>query len=103
MANMSRTGRTVMISIALNLIVALAYWGYGYATAEERMKATCAAIIPGMSFAELKEFARHHDLLSPKRDSGLMYLAEGGSTGRHACKVILEQGIVKHSEHNYAD
>ena len=89
--------------MALLLSVGLSYWIYGYATAEERLKATCAAIKPGMSFAELKEFAPRHGLLSPKRDSGLMYLAEGRSFGRHACKVILEQGIVKHSEHNYAD
>ena len=103
LANMTRNSRTVMISIALALAVGLAYWIYGFATAEERMKATCAAIKPGMSFAELTEFARRHGLLSPKRDSGLMYLAEGRSLGRHACKVILEKGVVKHSEHNYAD
>ena len=100
---MSRNRRTVMISIALILTVGLGYWIHGYATAEERMKATCAAITPGMSFAELQEFARRHGLLSPKRDNGLMYLAESRSFGRHACKVILEQGIVKYSEHNYAD
>jgi hypothetical protein len=98
-----RTGRTVMISIALILVAGLAYWVYGYATAEQRMKATCAAIKPGMSFTELKEFARQRGLLSPQRDSGLMYLAEVRSFGRHACKVLLEQGIVKHAEHNYAD
>jgi hypothetical protein len=98
-----RAGRTVTISIALLLVAGVAYWVYGYATAEERMKATCAAIKPGMSFTELKEFARQRGLLSPNRDSGLMYLAEGRSFGRHACKVTLEQGIVTHSEHNYAD
>ena len=93
----------MVISITLILIGGLAYSVYGYMTAEERMKVTCASIKPGMSFADLKEFAQRHGLLSPKRDSGLMYLAESRSFGRHACKVILEQGIVKHSEHNYAD
>ena len=100
---MGRVRRTVGISIGLILVGGIAYWAYGYATAEDRMKATCAAIKPGMSFAELKEFALSHGLLTPKRDSGVMYLGEGRSFGRHACKVLLEQGVVKQSEHNYAD
>lgn len=81
----------------------MAYWVYGSVTAEARMKATCAAINPGMSFDELKEFALSRGLLAPKRDRGVMYLAEGRSFGRHACKVLLEQGVVKASEYNYAD
>jgi hypothetical protein len=100
---MSEIRRTVVLSIGLLLVGGIAYWVYGYATAEDRVKATCVAIKPGMAFAELKEFAISHDLLPPKRDSGVMYLAERRSFGRHACKVLLEQGIVKQSEHNYAD
>ncbi len=67
------------------------------------MEATCAAIKPGMSFGELKDFAARHGLLAPRRETGITYLAEGRSFGRHTCKVLLEQGIVKRSEHNYAD
>jgi len=100
---MTRAKRVVRISIVLMVIVGLAYWIYGLATAEQRMKATCATIKPGMPFAELKEFAQRHGLLTPGRDDGLMYLAETRSFGRHACKVLLERGVVKHSEHNYAD
>lgn len=95
--------RTVAISIALILVGGIVYQIYGYATGKDRMKATCAAIKPGMTVSELKEFAHSHGLHSPKRDSGLMYLAEARSFGRYACKVLLETGVVKQSEHNYAD
>ena len=99
----SRIRRVAYLSIALAVVGGLGYWIYGARTAEARMKATCAAIKPGMSFDELKRFAARHGLLAPRSETGTAYLAEGRSFGRHACKVTVEQGIVKHSEYNYAD
>lgn len=92
-----------MLTISLVAGVGLAYWNYGYESAEETMTATCAQTKPGMSFAELRDFAQSHGLRSPNRQSGYMYLAKARSFGRHAWKVIVEQGAVVHAEHNYAD
>jgi hypothetical protein len=98
-----KTRQKIAVSIAAIIVAGIGYQVYGHLTADERMQETCAAIKPGMSFAQLKEFAADHSLRPPPSDSGLMYLADRRSFGRHACKLLLEHGVVKQSEHNYAD
>lgn len=98
-------GRVTRLAVVLAIVAGLAYWMRAHDTAEERMRATCATIRPGMTVTELQAFAARHGLLAPSRDGGLalVYLAEKKTFGRHACKVILRQGVVTQSDYNYAD
>jgi len=100
---MTRTRDAVVFPALAAVAAGLSYYAYGLATAETRMKATCAAIAPGMTLADLKRIAADHGLMTPRAQDGVMYLAETRSYGRHACKVTMEKGLVKQSEHNYAD
>ena len=96
--------RTIVVtSIVLVVAIAAANWMLGSAYAERRVKAACARIQAGMPFTELEEIAARHALLAPGSASGTVYLADRSSFSRHACKVTLEQGVVKHSEYNHPD
>ena len=101
---MKITPGRVLSSIAILALVGTAgLMLYGYIGAEERVRAICASIKPGMTFADLVEFANRHNMLTPRREAPVMYLADRRSFGRHACKVTLEQGRVVRSEQNYTD
>jgi hypothetical protein len=100
---MSRRSRVVAATIVSAAVAGVAYVIHGFATAEERMKATCAQIKPGMALSALTAFAEGRGLMKPRTDTGVVYLAERRSYGRHACKVTLGRGFVVESEHNYAN
>ena len=85
----------------------LLYFGYFYylmATGEERMTEVCRQMRPGMSVEQLISLAKEYSLgpSMPKPDTKLAYLAELRSFGRHACRVELENGVVKNVTYNYA-
>jgi hypothetical protein len=81
----------------------LAYYTYGYINAENRVREICFQIKPGMSRAELKTFGSEHGLRSNPPDAGIYYMAETRTFGRYACKVVLDQGVVKQAEYDFAD
>jgi len=85
------------------LLFGIAYFYIALSTGEKRMTEVCSQIKPGMNLAQLKGFAEEHGLKAPHGNSGISYLAESRTYGRYACKVVLDAGIVKSSEYNYAD
>ena len=85
------------------ILGSLAYCGYGYATAERRVRALCAEINPGMSIESLRFFATSHGLKYPSQDSGANYLIESRTFGRYGCRVDTENGVVKRSAFSFAD
>jgi hypothetical protein len=92
----------------LILAVVLAYGSYYYyslVTGKERMTAVCARMTPGMTLQQLAHLADEYGLgpRLPNPAAKLAYLAERRSFGRHACRVELENGIVKSATYNYAD
>ena len=85
------------------VLFGIGYFYSALSTGEKRMTAVCAQIQPGMNLAALKGLAEEHGLSAPGKDSGVTYLAESRTYGRFACKVVLDAGVVKSSEYNYAD
>jgi len=74
----------------------------GYATAEGRLTALCAAIKPGTSAEALREFALAHGLRAP-RGEGTNYLVEAKTFGRYGCRVVVQNQLVKESRYDFAD
>jgi hypothetical protein len=85
------------------LLFGMAYYSYAMATGEKRMKEVCGQIKPGVTFAQLKEFAEVYGLTSPQQEAGVTFLGESRTYGRFSCKVVLEAGTVKSSEFASAD
>jgi hypothetical protein len=79
------------------MLVALAYYFYGYASAERRLRATCALIQPGASLPELAVFARDHGLSEPHALYNPTYLMETRTFGRYGCRVEIEGDHVRTS------
>lgn len=71
--------------------------------AESRMRQACGEIAPGMSVATLRTFAKKHGMNAPRQESGVTFLAESMTFGRWSCRVVLEKGVVRNSEYNFAD
>jgi hypothetical protein len=89
--------------LGILILGSLAYCGYGYATAERRVRALCAEISPGMSIEWLRSFADLHGLKNPPQQSGQSYLVESRTFGRYGCRVDTENGEVKYSTFSFAD
>jgi hypothetical protein len=81
------------------------YFYYSMVTGKDRMTEICNQMKPGMSVEQLISLAKEYGLgpSMPKSDTKLTYLAELRSFGRHACRVELEDGVVKNATYNYAD
>jgi hypothetical protein len=91
-------------AVGILILGSLAYCGYGYATAEQRISALCAEISPGMSIDSLRSFAASHGMNYPiPHDSGVNYLVESRTFGRYGCRVDTENGVVKRSAFSTAD
>ena len=56
-----------------------------------------------MSLAQLREFASVNGLGPKPRESGVSYIVEPKTFGRFGCKVLVEGGVVKAAEYNFAD
>jgi len=85
------------------LLFGMAYYSYAMATGEKRMKDVCGQIKPGVSLAQLKEFAEVYGLTAPQKDSGVTFLGETRTYGRFACRIVMDAGTVKSSEFAHAD
>lgn len=89
----------------IGFLVYAGYFYYSLTTGKERMTEVCSQMNPGMPVEQLIRMAKKHNLgpSMPKPDTKLAYLAERRSFGRHACRVELENGVVKNATYNYAD
>ena len=86
------------------VVLSIGFFTYFFTTGEARMKVVCAEVLPGMNYAQLKDFAVDKRLSAPyKEDAPVVILADSRSYGRHACKVELEAGVVKRATYVFAD
>lgn len=101
---MSKLLSVINALLGLTIVTVISYYVYGFSTAEGRVKETCNQIQPGMSFAELNAFSAERGLAPrPRIESGINFLVESRTFGRYGCKVLLERGVVKETEFNFAD
>ena len=104
---MSPLTKGLGILFGMPVVLTAVFFTYFITTGEERMKAICAEVTPGMSYAQLKEFALDKRLRVPNREpgqeSGVVFLADSRSYGRHACRVELEAGLVKLAAYSFVD
>jgi len=87
----------------LFVIVIIGYGFYAFGGAQARMKELCREITPGMQFSELKRLSLKRGVTAPTSTTGINYLVERKSFGRWGCVVIMDNGLVKSSEYNFAD
>ncbi|MBS1197951.1 MAG: hypothetical protein H6R18_1736 [Proteobacteria bacterium] len=98
--------KKVVYSLIFGLLIlgGIAYFLYGFATAENRVKSVCVQIKPGMSISELNAFGIKHGLNPPTgKGSGITFMVEAKTYGRYGCKVLLESGSVKNAEYSFVD
>ena len=87
----------------LPIVLAIIFFSYFELTGEDRMRAVCSQIKPGMTGVQLKQFVLDNRLNGSGADTGVSFLGESRSYGRHACKVTMAAGAVKAAEYNFAD
>ena len=85
------------------LVGALVWWAHPYFGAEQRMRAVCAQIQPGMTLNELRLFASEHGLNDPHIVNGVAFVVEHRTFGRYGCRVTFAAQLVKSAEYNFAD
>jgi len=95
--------KTVNLFVGLMLVGGISYCSYSFASAENRVRILCSEIQPGMSIPHLREFASVNGLGPKPRESGVSYIGETKTFGRFGCKVLVESGVVKTAEYNFAD
>jgi len=101
---MTKFRRAISWSFVILVIGGIAYYFYGFSSAEARLKEVCSLIKPGMSIAQLRDFGAEHGLApKPYNESGENFMVETRTNGRYGCKVVLEAGIVKSADYNFAD
>jgi hypothetical protein len=95
--------KTVTLLVSFVLLGGMGYCSYNYLSAEDRIRAVCAKIQPGMKFAQLHAFAEQHGLKKPRSETGPNFLVEAKTFGRYGCTVVMEAGAVKSVEYSFAD
>jgi len=89
--------------VGLAFLAWVFYYGWGFATAEARVRALCNDVILGSSFAQVSEFAQLHGLSKPRGPDGVTFIAENRTFGRYGCQVTMSDGRVKEVEYNFND
>jgi hypothetical protein len=87
----------------LPIILAIIFFTYFNLTGEDRMRAICNQVKPGMTGAQLNRFVLDNRLNDSGAGKGTSFLGDPRSYGRHTCKVTMEAGAVKAAEYNFAD
>jgi hypothetical protein len=87
----------------LPIILAIIFFSYFNLTGEDRMRAVCREVKPGMTQAQLNQFMLDRRLNASGADKGASVLGDSRSYGRHSCKVTMEAGTVKAAEYILAD
>ncbi|MBK9625062.1 MAG: hypothetical protein IPO38_11235 [Rhodocyclaceae bacterium] len=100
---MKKLRRYLLISLGIPLL-GMAYCTSNFLTAESRVRTACERITPGMSRADLAQYARTHGLApTPTIETGTSWMVETKTYGRYGCKVLLEAGLVKQADYHFAD
>jgi len=100
---MSPLSKGLGVLFGLPVLLGIGFFYYFLTTGEDRMRSACIQVKPGMTFVQLKEFAMNHNLSLPGKDSGIIFMGELRSFGRHACRVVIEAGVVHDSDYSYTD
>ena len=79
------------------------YIGYGFATAENRVRKLCSEISAGIQFSEVAEFAATHGLSIPKNMEGPTFIVETRTFGRYGCRVVMASGYVQSVSYDSLD
>ncbi len=87
----------------LPIILAIIFFTYFNLTGEDRMRAICSQVKPGMTAAQLNRFVLDNRLNESGAAKGVSLLGDPRSYGRHTCKVTMEAGAVRAAEYNFAD
>lgn len=87
----------------LPIVLAIIFFTYFNLTGEDRMRAICSQVKPGMTGAQLKQFVLDNRLNNSGAVAGTSFLADSRSYGRHTCRVTMDAGVVKEAEYNFAD
>jgi hypothetical protein len=87
----------------LPIVLAVIFFSYFNLTGEDRMRAVCKEVKPGMTKAQMNQFVLDKRLNGSVEDRGASVLGDSRSYGRHACKVTMEAGAVKAAEYSLAD
>lgn len=87
----------------LPIVLAIIFFSYFNLTGEDRMRAVCKEVKPGMTQAQVNQFVLDNRLDAAGADNGASVLGDARSYGRHTCKVTMEAGTVKVAEYRLAD
>jgi hypothetical protein len=87
----------------LPIILAIIFFSYFNLTGEDRMRAICNQVKPGMTRAQVNRFVLDNRLDGSTEDRGVSLLGDPRSYGHHSCKVTMEAGAVKAAEYTFAD
>ena len=87
----------------LPIVLAIIFFSYFNLTGEDRMRAVCKEVKPGMTQAQLNRFVQDNRLDAAGADNGASVLGDARSYGRHTCKVTMEAGAVKAAQYSFAD
>lgn len=91
------------VLFGLPIVLGIVFFTYFNVTGADRMKAVCSQVTPGTTQAQLKKFALEQGLGGSPVDTGVAFLSDPRSYGRHTCKVTMAAGVVTVAEYNFAD
>lgn len=87
----------------LPIVLAIIFFSYFNLTGEDRMRAVCGEVKPGMTRAQVNQFVLDKRLDGSAADRGVSFLGDSRSYGRHSCKVTMEADTVKAAQYSFAD
>ena len=100
---MSPLAKGLAALFGLPIVLAVIFFSYFNLTGEDRMRAVCKEVKPGMTQAQLNQFVLDNRLNGSAGDRGVSFLGDSRSYGRHTCKVTMEAGTVKAAQYSFAD
>ena len=95
--------RLIKNAIVLSVLAALAYGAWGFLSAEQRLRALCPLMTPGISMDDLRQFAAAHGLNAPRSTSGVTFMVERRTFGRYGCRLEMADGRLLSASYNFAD
>ncbi len=95
--------RLIKNVIILGVLAALAYGAWGVLSAEQRLRALCPLMTPGMSMDDLLRFAAAHGLNAPRSTSGVTFMVESRTYGRYGCRLEMSEGRLLSASYHFVD
>jgi hypothetical protein len=92
---MSPIAKGLVLLFGFPVILAILFFYFFMSTGEERMRAVCETIKPGMSHANVVTVSHENNLTVPAKDVSVAALEEQRNFSRHRCQVTFENGVVK--------